>query len=282
MNATDLSLLEALRCKLSQVAGVKTARLLQDGQQVEIPLSRYVAVILEPTGDECLCWPEAAVGWYRLLHWRAAVLDRAVPGTRAFVALVATADACRQALTADLSLGALAEDGPPSVQDGELLPEAGATRLGPTGLAAAIAGQPTRLVLEGATGYWTETMSGGAAIDDESLFASGPHVVEPGTPVRRLVDQPFNGLAGGLSLDLGDGPREIIQKGVLSADTAEGLAILQAAAEAFIDGRTYTLTAPDGTDYRNCRVERFDRIGPVRLGLKHHQAYRITYRQLAR
>lgn len=72
------------------------------------------------------------------------------------------------------------------------------------------------------------------------------------------------------------------KKGVLSADTADGLAILQAAAEAFIDSRAYTLTAPDGTDYRNCRVERFDRIGSVRLGLKHHQAYRITYRQLAR
>jgi hypothetical protein len=149
-------------------------------------------------------------------------------------------------------------------------------------LTEAAPGQPTRLVLEGATGYWTEKMSGGAAIDDESLFASGPHVVEPGSPVRRLVDQTFNGLAGGLSLDLGDGPREIVQRGVLSADTAEGLAVLQAAAEAFIDGRTYTLTAPDGTDYRNCRVERFDRIGPVRLGLGQHQAYRITYRQLAR
>jgi hypothetical protein len=204
MNATDLGLFEAIRCKLGQVAGVKTARFVQDGQHVEIPLSRYVAVTLEATGDECLSWPEATVGRYRLLRWRAAVLDRAAPGTRAFAALVATADACRQALAADLSLGALAEDGPPSAHDTELLPEAGATRLGPTRLAAAVAGEPTRLVLEGATGYWIEKMSGGAAIDDESLFASGPHTVEPGTPVRRLVDQPFNGLAGGLSLDLGD------------------------------------------------------------------------------
>jgi len=282
MNTTDLSIFEAIRRTLSQVPGIRTARLAQSGQQVEIPLSRYVAVILEPTGDEGLRWPDIPAGRYRLLHWQAAVLDRAVPGTRAFEALVSTAEACRAALFADLSLGALAEDGPPSARSGELLPPGGALRLGPTQLAAAVAGRPTRLVLEGAAGYWTERMSGAAAIDDESLFASGPHAVEVGSPVRRLVDQSFNGLAGGLSLDLGDGPREMVQRGVLSAATAEGLALLQAAAEGFIDGRCYTFTAPDGTDFRNCRVERFERIGPVLVGLKHQQAYRITYRQLAR
>jgi hypothetical protein len=282
MDTTDLSILETIRLKLGQVAGVKTTRLVQGEQQVEIPLSRYVAVLLEPTGAETLTWPEVPAGLYRLLHWRAAVLDRAIPGTRAFEALVGVAEACRAALVEDLSLDGLAEDGPPSARSGDLAPRIGGMRIDPARLAAATAGEPTRIVFQGATGCWTEEMSGSASIDDELLFASGPHVIDVGSPARRVVDHAFNGLTGGLTLDLGDGPRDIVQRGVLSANTAEGLAILQAAIEAFIDGRAYTLTAPDGTDYRNCRMERFEPAGPALAGAKRQQPYRITYRQLAR
>jgi hypothetical protein len=144
------------------------------------------------------------------------------------------------------------------------------------------AGRPTALIFVGASGYWAEEMTGAAALDDELLFSSGPHVVTAGSPARRIKDQVFNGLSGGLALDLGDGPREIVQTGVLSAASAEALATAEAAIEAFVDGRAYTLTTPAGVDYPNSRLERFDRLGPPQVGTQWHQAYRITYRQLAR
>ncbi len=282
MNANDVAILEAISGRLGQVAGVRTVRVKSAGQKVEVPLSRYVAVTIEPAGAETLAWPEVPTGRYRLVHWRAAVLDRALVGTKAFEALASVAEACREALLAELSLGGLAEDGPPAARDGELVPAVGATRVGAAQLEDAIPGEPTALAFCGASGRWEEPMAGAAALDDELLFSSGPHVVAVGSPVRRVKDEAFNGLAGGLALDLGDGPREILQTGVLSAASVSALVQLEQAVESFIDGRAYILTAPDGTDYPNCRMERFERLGPPLVGLKWHRRYRITYRQLVR
>ncbi len=282
METTDLTILETIRRTLAQVAGVKMARLVRREERVEVPLSRYAAAIVEPDGTETLTWPDVPVGAYRLLRWRVEVLDRALPGTRAFEALAAVAAACRAALTGDLSLGGLAEDGPPLPDRGDLAPSVGATRIGPARLGQAAPGAPTAILFAGAAGYWIQEMTGAATLDDESLFVSGPHVVEVRSPVRRVADLAFNGLAGGLVLDLGEGPREIVQRGVLSASSDTGLATLEAAIESFIDGRVYPLTTPDGAEYPNCRLERFERVGPVLVGVRWHQPYRITYRQMVR
>jgi len=282
MNPSDMAILEAVCERLAQVVGVRTVRLKGPKQKVEVPLSRYVAVTVEPAGVEVLTWPEVPVGRYRLLHWRAAVLDRALPGTTALEALASVAEACRQALGSDLSLGGRAADGPASAHEDGLVPTVGATRTGPLQLAEAVPGEPTALVFSGASGCWEEEPAGAAALDDELLFSSGPHLVEVGSPVRRIKDIAFNGLAGGLALDLGDGPRELRQMGVLSAASAEAMAQLEMAIESFIDGRAYILTAPDGTDYPNCRMERFERLSPPLVGTHWHRLYRITYRQLVR
>jgi hypothetical protein len=282
MNASDVAILEAISKRLGQVAGVRTVRVKGAGQKIEVPLSRYVAVTIEPVGVETLAWPEVPAGRYRLVHWRAAVLDRALVGTKAFEALASVAEACREALLVEPSLSGLAEDGPPAASDGELVPAAGATRVGAAQLEEAVPGEPTAIAFCGASGTWEEAMAGAAALDDELLFSSGPHIVAVGSPARRVKDQVFNGLAGGLALDLGDGPREILQTGVLSAASAMALAQLEQAVESFIDGHAYILTAPDGTDYPNCRMEQFDRLGPPLVGLKWHRRYRITYRQLVR
>ena len=282
MNLDDLKIFEALRCLLAPVPGLRTVRLVRAGDSAEIPLSRLPAALLEPAGTQDLAWPDVPVGRYRLVQWRLSVQDRAVPGTRAFESLVSLAESCQAAISASPTLGGLAADGPPCGSDGALSPSAGATRLGPLSLEKAAAGHPTALVFPGACGYWAETMTGQAEFDGETLFASGPHLVSIGSPARLVKDQAFNGLAGGLALDLGDGPREIRQTGVVSASSASGLAIAEAAIEAFIDGRTYTLGAPDGTDYPNTRLERFERLGPRQVGTAWHQAYRLTYRQLVR
>ncbi|MEA3368479.1 MAG: hypothetical protein U9R68_10245 [Planctomycetota bacterium] len=282
MTPTDLDLFGTLVETFRSVSGLRTVRLARPGETVEVPLSRLPAAILEPTGVERLTWPEVPVGRYRLLHWRVSVLDRAVPHTRAFEALVALADACRDALAADLLLGDKAEDGPPSGRDPSLEPAVGATRTGPSVVGETTPGRPTAVRFGGACGYWSEAMAGQATLDDEPLFGSGPHLVEVASPVRRVADVTFNGLAAGLTLDLGEGPRAIRQRGVLSADTDAGLALLVAACEAFIDGRTYILTAPDGTDYAHCRTTAFERIGPPRVGARWHLPYAITYEQLAR
>ena len=282
MNLADLRILEAIRKRLESVPGVRMARLAWTNEPVEIPLSRLVAVVVEPAGVETLTWPDVPVGRYHLLRWRVRIMDRAMPGTRAFEALVGVAEACRDAIAAEPTLGSLAADGPSVPGDGDLLPAVGATRTAALRLGELSAGRPTALVLAGASGYWVETQTGDAALDDEALFGSGPHVVAVGSPVRRVKDQPFIGLAGGLALDLGEGPREIVQTGVLSAASAEALATAEAALEIFIDGRAYTLTAPDGNDYPHCRMERFERLGPPQVGTAWHQMYRITYRQLLR
>jgi hypothetical protein len=282
MNLADLKILEAIRATLAATAGIRTARLVRMDEPVEIPLSRLPAALVEPQGAENLTWPQAPVGRYHLVRWRLSVLDRAVPGTRAFESLVSLAEACRDGIAANPSLGGLAQDGPPCDRDTDLAPAVGATRTGPVRLGELAAGRPTALLLCGASGHWAEPMAGAAAIDDEVLFSSGPHVVAVGSPLRRVKDQPFNGLLGGLAVDLGEGPREIIQAGILSAASASALATAEAAVEAFIDGRAYTLTAPDGVDYPNCRMERFERLGPPQTGTQWHRAYRIAYRQLAR
>jgi len=282
MTPADLEILDALCATLRNVSGVRTVRLVRPGKVVEVPLSRLPAVVLEPTGTEPLTWPEVPVGRYHLSHWRASVLDRAVPHTRAFEALVALAQDCRDALADDPLLGNKAEDGPPSLRDRTLYPAVGAMRTGPLVTGEAVAGRPTAVRFAGASGYWAETMAGEAAFDDEALFGSGPHLVQVTSPVRRVEDLPFNGLAAGLTLDLGEGPREVDQRGVLSADTESGLALLVAACEAFVDARTYILTAPDGTDYPACRMKAVERLGPPQVGTRWHLSYRITYEQLAR
>jgi hypothetical protein len=282
MNLADLRILEAIRKVLAGVHGVRTARLIAAGEAVEVPLSRMVAAILEPAAAEDMAWPEVPLGRYRLIRWQVRIMDRALPGTRAFESLVEVADACRAALAAAPTLGGLAEEGPPALAHPDLVPAVGATRLGQLQLAEAVAGRPTALVLAGASGYWAETMSGAATLDGESLFASGLHVVSVGSPSRRVTDVVFNGLSGGLTLDLGEDGREIVQTGVLSGSSAQALAILEAAIEAFIDGRPYTLIAPDGAEYPHCRVQRFDRLGPPCVAAGWHQVYRLTYRQLSR
>ena len=282
MNVADLDTMEAIRETLAGVSGLRTVRLIRTDESVEVPLSRLPAAVLEPCGTEDVTWPEVPAATYHLVHWHARVLDRAVPGSRAFESLVSLAEACRDAVEAVPLLGGRAEDGPPSQRDASLRPAVGATRLGAVRLCETAPGRPTALALDGASGYWIESMVGAATLDDEMLFSSGPHVVMIGSPARRVVDQVFNGLAGGLALDLGDGPRDIHQTGVLSAGSASALATLEAAIEAFIDGRAYTLTTPQGADCPECRLERFDRLGPPRTGTQWHQPYRITYRQLVR
>lgn len=282
MNLDDLEILEALRRLLVPVPGLRTVRLVRSGEPVEIPLSRLPAALLEPTGAQDLTWPEAPVGRYHLVEWRLSVQDRAVPGTRAFESLVSLAENCQAAIAAAPTLGGLATDGPPWPRAGALAPSVGATRTGPLCLEKAAVGHPTALTFPGASGYWTGQMTGQAEFDGEALFASGPHVVCVGSPERRVKDQAFNGLAGGLTLDLGDGPREILQTGILSASSADKLALAEAAIEAFIDGRTYTLTTPEGADYPATRLERYERLGPRQVGTAWHQAYRLTYRQMVR
>lgn len=290
MTATDLELLEAVHDCVARQPGLKSVRLVRPGEarKAELPLSRLPAAFIEPgEGDdvETLAWPDLPVGAYRLLPFTLSILDRAVPGTRAFEALGDLAVACRDAVAADPLLRSLTADGPPAkrLAAAGLAPAAGGVRLSPMHMGSHEAGRPTELFACGALGVWVDPPpAADVTLDGESLFASGPHLLTVGSPVRQVKDQPFNGLSGGLAIDLGDGPREIVQTGVLSAATDAALAVLEAAVEAFVDGRAYTLAASGGAEYPHCRLERFERTGPVARGVALHRPYRITYRQLAR
>ena len=188
MNLDDLEILEAIRRLLAPVPGLRTVRLVRTGESVEIPLSRLPAALLEPTAAQDLAWPDVPVGRYHLVQWRLSVLDRAVPGTRAFESLVSLAENCQTAIDAAPTLGGLAADGPPCRQDGTLAPSVGATRLGSLSLEKAAAGRPVTLAVSGASGYWAEQMTGQAEFDGEVLFSSGPHIVNVGSPARLVKD----------------------------------------------------------------------------------------------
>lgn len=282
MDTTDHAILETVRRAAEDLGGVRTARLVGPGRRVEVPLSRYPAVLVEPADAETLTWPDVPSGRYHLRHWRVSVLDRALPGTRAYESLLARAEEVRAAIAALGDADGRAEDGPPSLARPDLGPPAGAIRVAAADVRDARPGEPTAVVIAGAAGYWDPPWPVGGTFDGEALFDSGPHVILAGGPERRVRDQAFNGLSGGLALDLGEGPREIVQRGVLAATTPGGLALLEAAVEAFVDGRPYALEGPDGTAWANCRLERFERLGPALEGLAWHRPYRITYRQLAR
>jgi len=99
---------------------------------------------------------------------------------------------------------------------------------------------------------------GNATFNGESLFSSGPHIVNPGGIVEAAKRTSFPGLDGEARLTLGRRARPLAGQGTLKAETQDALQTLVEAIEAFRDGVAYTLVDTRGTSHEDCTLEQFD------------------------
>ncbi|MDK1031346.1 MAG: hypothetical protein QGD94_05015 [Planctomycetia bacterium] len=280
MNSQDFQIIAKVKELAAGVKQVRHTRIARCWRREEVALSFFPAVIIEPTAVETLWWPEMPTWHYRLVHYSVAVLTRGAIGSRAQTELTAVTDALISDISDDLTLGGLASDGPEAA--GKFPGSIAATRIGRTEMGDQPPGSPLAYLIEMASGYFPDAMPTPATYRGLSLFSSGPHAVVPVSVQRRSLDRVFNGLTGVLSLDLGEGPREITQPGRLIASSISALNALEAQIESRIDGTWGAVVDTAGTQFQNCRLESFDRLGPVKQGAQFHRAYSIRYLQLAR
>jgi len=101
-----------------------------------------------------------------------------------------------------------------------------------------------------------------------------------GSRRREVVERAVCGLDGVLSIDLGARTRQIIQKGVLRAQSSEALEEKITAVSAFFDGNTHTLITQDGQQFDNMRVDGFKMEQEDYSGRGVGVRFEISYTQL--
>ena len=119
-----------------------------------------------------------------------------------------------------------------------------------------------------------------SSLDQQDLFASGPHTIMVGSPQRQLARRGFAGLDGEMILDMGLRTRQITQRGRLQAQSAASLATLIANIEAVLDGRLHDLTDNHSRQHTNVLVEEFQPGTPIQRGRGYWCEYTIRYRQM--
>ncbi|NIA20951.1 MAG: hypothetical protein GWP05_03035 [Anaerolineaceae bacterium] len=281
MTGRGMSLIATVRRVLSALPGAASARIVRDRLKLELPLSQQVAHLVQPVGSEQLAWPESAQWQYELNVFVLATVGRGRPGTAAQQRLADLHDAALAALASDATLGGSLADGPPGGH-ADLKGLLAGFRRGETAAEKSKPGDPLAVATVCGLCLLTDSPSESTTLDGSPLFDSGPNDLVADSPRRETADRLFNGLRGVLVVDLGERPRQIVQVGRLSAASAAGLAQLESAVEAKIDGQTHQLMARDGSTYSTVRVERFIRRGPVEVGDHRHRPYRIEYTELLR
>jgi len=119
-----------------------------------------------------------------------------------------------------------------------------------------------------------------STLDGNSLFASGPHSIQPGSWERRLMRRGFAGINGELVLDLGLRSRPVVQTGRLQAASASAMNVLISAVEDYQDGRSHLLADDHGQTFTAILLEEFNITTPVKRGRDFWCDYTIRYRQL--
>jgi hypothetical protein len=120
----------------------------------------------------------------------------------------------------------------------------------------------------------------GITLDGQAVFDEQETTITVGSPSRASVERTIAGLNGTLSIDLGERPRQIRQRGVLRAISRAAMQARLDAVTSFIDGRTHTLTTPDGRVYSNLRMDTFRPIDERTGGPGAVVEYEIVYTQL--
>ncbi|MBN1508731.1 MAG: hypothetical protein JW955_17920 [Sedimentisphaerales bacterium] len=117
-------------------------------------------------------------------------------------------------------------------------------------------------------------------LDNSTLFDEQGFEIETGSLSRAHIDRAIPGLDGMLSIDLGERTREIRQKGVLRASSRAAMQVRIDSIAAFMDGRTHTLRAAGGREYRNVRMDSLRQIDERAGGQGIIVQYEIIYTQL--
>jgi len=276
MTGRGMALMVAARRALAALPRAASVRIVRDRKAEDVPLAQQAAHLLQPVASEALRWPESQAWQYELTVFTLTTTCRGRPGTGAQARLAELHEAALAALRADEDLLEVVADGPPSAR-AALTGAIAGVRWGESHMAANRPGDPLAVTTTVGLGVWIDEPDTSATLDAAELFASGAHEIVAGSPERLSGERTFSGLAGALIVDLGRRPRTLVQRGRLSAASAESLAQLEAAIEARVDGAVHKLIARDGTEYPYVRLERFTRRGPVEVGLRYHRAYEIAY-----
>jgi len=280
MTGRGMSLIATVRRVLSALPGPASVRIVRDRLKEDLPLSQQAAHLVQPVGSEQLRWPESAEWQWELNVFALVTVGRGRPGTAAQQRLADLHDAALAALATDATLGGSLDDGPPGHADLKGL--VAGFRRGETAAEKSKPGDPLAVVTICGLCSLTDSPAESTTLDDSPLFHSGPNELLVDSPRRETADRVFSALRGLLVVDLGERPRQITQVGRFSAASAAGLAQLESAIEAKIDGQTHELVGRDGSTYSAVRVERFIRLGPVEVGSRRHRPYRIEYTELLR
>jgi len=278
MTGRGMALLAAARRVLAAQAGAASAAIVRQKRYEDVPLGQQAAHLLVPLVSERLTWPESPAWVYELSSFELVTLARGRPGTTTQRQLAELHESALAALLASEELLEVVSDGPSSAgASGAVGTSIAGVRWGRTQAAPSGPGAPLEFATTVALGVCIAEPEEFATLDGEPLFSSGPHEVVPGSRARAVADRLFNGLQGALLVDLGARPRRLVQSGRLSAASATSLGQLEEAIEARIDGQTHVLVDRQGTEYAHVRVERFERRGPVEVGLRWHRPYVIEY-----
>lgn len=117
-------------------------------------------------------------------------------------------------------------------------------------------------------------------LDGQALFGEQDLQVVCDSVQRTSIVRSVSGLDGALSIDLGQQPRKIRQRGVLHAISNTAMHARLDAIDAFIDGRTHILVTTDGQEYPNVRMDAFNRDAMEVTGPGVAVQYEIVYTQL--
>lgn len=114
---------------------------------------------------------------------------------------------------------------------------------------------------------------------DETLEFEQEHL-KVGSYRRDAVERSVTGLDGVMSIDLGMRKRQLVQKGILHAGSAESLREKVNSFSKLMDGRTHKLVLGDGSYFGNLRVDVFEVATENHSGMGPSCNFEIRYTQL--
>ena len=117
------------------------------------------------------------------------------------------------------------------------------------------------------------------AMIDETLEFEQMHL-ETGSYQRDAAERSVTGLDGVISIDLGMRKRQLIQKGILHAASAEALREKVDSFSKLIDGRIHKLVLGNGKSFDNLRVDAVEVAAECHSGKGPSCDLKIRYTQL--
>jgi len=117
-------------------------------------------------------------------------------------------------------------------------------------------------------------------LDGIDIFGGDISSLTVGSVERESIERSVAGLDGVVSIDMGQRDRKLVQKGTIGGLNAEQLQQQRAEIESFIDGTCRTLSANDGREFANVRMDSFKAKSFSASSTEAVMEYEIEHRQL--